>query len=118
MDDCAEKNTACEHAIISVESTHYLMSRSLYILAGTIESGILRPGMKIELDLHSGLVIALDLHGVEFMRVPQNELVALTVKVECAEQLEFMDALDPAGEKSRVAPATGDARSGIEIAAL
>lgn len=70
--------------------------------------------MKIELDIHSGLIVNLDVFGIEWMRFPDGEKVALTIKLESSEQLEFMEALDLGGETLNLAPTTIGAQISME----
>ncbi len=114
MSQIAETDTTCGSASFKVESTHHLASRRLYVLAGAIQSGTIRQGMKIELDIHSGLIINLDVFGIEWMRFPDGEKVALTIKLESSEQLEFMEALELGGETLNLAPATIGAQISME----
>ena len=102
MSDTITTDEVGDEAFFRVVSTHHLASRSIYVLGGEIESGIIRPDMQVEIDLNSGLNVFFDISGIEFMRKDNGELVALTLKVEDVETVSFLDALELSGERIRI----------------
>lgn len=89
-------------ALFDVELTHYLFSESQYIIAGEIKSGVVRAGMHIEVNLNSSIAMSLEVSGIESMRKPNRELVALIIAISSKEEAEIIDALDIAGSRLRL----------------
>ncbi|MFD0725167.1 hypothetical protein [Lysobacter brunescens] len=94
-------------ALFEVKSTCYLASRSLYVIAGEIKSGAVRAGMQIEISLNSAITMNLDVAGIEFIRQPERELVALTVMVDSKAEADLIDAMNIAGSQLQLAMPAG-----------
>jgi hypothetical protein len=102
--------TSTDHdiALFDVKSTAYLASRSLYVITGEIRSGIVRPDMRIEIEWNSTISMHLDVLGIEFMRRPEGELVALTISINGKQEADIIDAMGILGSRLRLTlPSSG-----------
>jgi hypothetical protein len=101
-------STGHDIALFDVKSTAYLASRSLYVIAGEIRSGIVRPGMRIEIEWNSTINMHLDVLGIEFMRRPEGELVALIISISGKQEADIIDAMGILGSRLRLTlPSSG-----------
>jgi hypothetical protein len=85
-------------AIFKVHQTFVLNSRSLFVFAGEIIQGAMRPGMNIHISANDGLGMDIPVQGIEFLRKDGGELVALTVALEDQSDADFLQQFDVVGE--------------------
>lgn len=85
-------------AIFMVNQSFVLHSRSLFVFAGEIVEGPVRPGMSISIDFNESLRMDIPIEGVELLQNDGGELAALTVTLEDPVDADFLQQLDFAGE--------------------
>ncbi|QPF75556.1 hypothetical protein G8A07_23315 [Roseateles sp. DAIF2] len=85
-------------ATFRVHQSFVLSARSLYVFAGQVVQGDVRPGMKIRIAISEGLEMEMPVEGVEALRQDGGELVALTVALEDPDDADFLQQLDVVGE--------------------
>lgn len=82
-----------------VDRSYVLPDRSLYVAEGTIVEGTVVPGMLLTIGLNNSLSMAWPIAGVEFVRRSESELVALTVRCEDADEVEFLQSFELSKEE-------------------
>ncbi len=81
-----------------VRQTYVDASRSLFVFAGKVISGLVRPGMSILLMMNEDVTMEVPVHGVESLESSGAELVALTVELEDQSDADFLLQFDVVGE--------------------
>jgi hypothetical protein len=105
---------ACIDAMaeFQVTETFVLEARSFFVLAGSIMSGEVAPGMAVCLPLNSGFILTLPIKAVEFvLRAGGVENVCLCIHYADEVELSLWRGLNIGNETLRVLP--GD-ESGFE----
>ena len=84
--------------------TFHLQSRRLFVIYGDVTEGEVRPGMRVELPLNSGLVVTGRIDAVEFVdMVPQQRAyVGLVLGYDDPDELKFWEAMNIADEELRI----------------
>ena len=77
-----------------VRSTFTLKSRNLFILAGSIVEGFVKPGMSVRIAFKPSFSLVLEINSIEFSRRPGGEEdVCLCIKCEEDRKLGFLNGL-------------------------
>lgn len=85
-------------AQFKVSRSFLLPSRSLFVLAGAITEGAVRPGMFVLIPFNRSASKACSIEGVEFLRSDNLEEIALTVRYEEPDEGAFLQTLDISDE--------------------
>ncbi len=86
-----------------VLDTFALESRKLFVLAGSVIDGDLRPGQLVRVPLNGGVAIEARIEAVEFARrSPQREDVCICISYCELGELEFWQSLNINNEEVEV----------------
>jgi hypothetical protein len=86
-----------------VIDTFALQGRGLFVLAGFIMDGVIRPGQFVRISLNSGLKMSAQIEAIEFARRSQHrEDVCLCMSYTSLIELEMLQGLNIDGETVEV----------------
>jgi hypothetical protein len=75
-----------------------LPKRRLFVVHGTIASGVVRKGMKMCIRLNSQMAISIPVDEVEFLDGRERHEIALCSRYESDDELEMLTGLSIVGE--------------------
>jgi hypothetical protein len=77
-----------------IRDTFEIPSRNLFVLAGSIVDGTVRPGMSVHIYLNKSFLIDYKIHALEFARRDGREDTCLCLRCADDDELDFLKCLN------------------------